>query len=509
MAEESVWQTYMSAHQRQKHSRWFEAGRTGDGRINVERKNLSRANCDGGYFQGARFVRCDLSESDISSGNLRDSEIVQCIWDDALLYSVNFDRSLIQDCRIVAAYLGIGDFIETQVKGGDWSKSDFHRSAWTNARVENVCFRRANFQAARLWGTKFVNCDFREANLLVATPHDAVFEHCDFRGANLQELSIKNTVFDKCCFHGCVGIPEVAGDCQIIEPDLAAAFDGSLVVDKKQLFCFWGLDKENTDRKITTLLQPAPEWEGDIGYDPQVAQAAWVKEGCTGTPPIYLEGKNLSQAFLYQAYLISTHLVECNLASSDLRRARLHQAKLINCILDRALLMNALATETLFQDCQVNQANVNRFELEKAQIIGGNWSDSEFNNCILHLSKIENVCFGGSSWRWADLRGTHFINCDFRGADLTDANLIGSVFERCDFRDAEISWAKLKKTTFEQCGFSGVIGNVLDWDFESEYESLIINPDLSENFDGTDARNFTSEAKKFFSDLSKKNQVKI
>ena len=509
MAKKSLWQLYIPASKRTAHRHWFETGRTGPGRIDIEGKNLTRAAADGAYLQGARFFKCDLSESDISSGNLRDAEIFECVWDDALLSGARFDRAIIEDSCFVGAYLGLSNFSETKIRGGNWSQSDLHRSAWIDAWVENVCFQKANFQGIRrLRGTHFIGCDFREANLLLAIPQDTVFERCDFRGAYLDELILKNTVFKECAFYGCIGIPELEGDCQIIKADLSEEFDNTNTVTQEQMLAFWGLENNAPKPEVSIFSLSAPQWEAYIGHEHQTTQAQWVNKGCAGPRPMNVKEKNLSRAFAYEAYFIAARFTKCDFAASDLRRARVQQAEFINCIFDEALLMYLEArqevhmrvpsSQALFQDCQVRKAHLNRSELEKLKIIGGDWSDSEFNNCIWHFARVENVCFRGSNWRWADLRDSHFIGCDFTGADLTETNLVGVTFERCHFREANFDWPKVRKTTFSQCGFKNAKGNVFDYGTEEEERSRVIEPDLSEAFDGTEILESIDDLKQLF-----------
>lgn len=479
----------LSDSQQEIHRRWFEGGCTGDGRIDVEAINLTDAVIPGAYLRGARFVQCNLTNSNLRTSNLRDAEIIECILDDSLLFSARFDRAIIKNCRIVAAYFELTDFIETKVQGGDWSKTDLDNSTWTGALVENVCFQQVNFWRSRLHSARFVNCDFRGASLRAAKTDNAIFERCDFRGAYLESFQFKNVVFKQCGFYGCVGTPRLEEGCQMIEPDLSAEFDQTGVVSSKQLFTLWGLSDTNSKPKPVIGIDQSPEWLEYLRSEKRGEQVRWVDQGRSGPRPMEVFGKNLSFAFVYEGYLSQSRFFGCNFTSADLRLVDMQEAQLSECIFDSALLMGLQGQKSQWHSCRGNGAILNRSELQEATLISGDWSGSQFHNCMWYYVRVENVCFRNTSWRKADLEGSVFINCDFRDTQWREVEAAKVVFEGCDFRGSDLEMLIMDQTTFSKCCFYNCRGTPF-YDHLSDETSSIIEPDLSENFDGTNVVDF-------------------
>ncbi|MFP4120407.1 MAG: pentapeptide repeat-containing protein [Coleofasciculus sp.] len=234
-----MWLLHLAALE--EHERWVRRGRQGSGCLVLENEDLKNAVLPGFNLVAARFKGCDFSQANIRGGNLTSIQLINCIWDNAMLEMATLDQAVIENCQFVGAYLNVGHFIEAQIRGGDWSKIDLHRSTWTNAQIRDVCFQNARFQGAKLHNTRLINCDLKGANIAAMTPDNAVFERCDFRHCDLNYLKLKNTLFNKCGFYGCTGTPTLEGECQVIEPDLSKNFDGSKIVDTEKLFQLWGL----------------------------------------------------------------------------------------------------------------------------------------------------------------------------------------------------------------------------------------------------------------------------
>jgi len=236
-----MWRAYLTRTTLKAHEKWARAGQQGSGRLVLEGKDLRDAVLPGPHLVAAQLVRCDARKANMRVGNLTSIELIDCTWDGAMLEMTRLNKAVIENCRFVGAYMNVGHFIGAQVRGGDWSQVDLHNSTWTNAQMVDVCFQDARFQGAKLYGARLIGCNLMRANVAAMTPYDAVFERCDFRYCNLNYLKLKNTVFYKCGFYGCTGTPTMEGACEVIEPDLSEAFDGSGVVDAAHLFQRWGL----------------------------------------------------------------------------------------------------------------------------------------------------------------------------------------------------------------------------------------------------------------------------
>ena len=489
MSTTSEWKLYLFG-KTEAHRNWVERGKVGEGRIDLEDKNLTRTIFSGKDLTNSRFVRCDWSNSNISA-NFAEAEITECTWNNSLLDGIRFNRASVEKCNFVNSYVGKGKFAKAKVKGGDWTRCDLDKSTWTDAKVENVCFERANFGEARFYGNRFVNCDLRNANLESATLRGAVFENCDFRGAYFEDLTFEDVMFIKCDFHGCTGIPAFEGEYTFIEPDLSPDFDGTGIVETEELLKQWKSKTPLSLRRTTKY----PQWLDYIFRNNEDAQADWVDEGMKDSPPMDVREKNLSRAFAYQVYFRAARFTDCDFTASDLRRAMVQQAEFIGCKFDDALLMyiegrqetslDVETTKVIFKDCTAQGAYFNRSELWIGEFIGGNWDGSFFNNCVWTLVEFENVSFENTDWRDAKLDGVKFINCNFRNALFHKADITASEFINCDFRGADFGFVDAQKVSMKQCAFYKVKGMVDDIKPLAEDEMRVIDADLSANFDGS------------------------
>jgi uncharacterized protein YjbI with pentapeptide repeats len=176
VSEPSLWLSYLSPTEQQAHQRWLEAGCTGIGRIDIEGKNLTKANPQMLNLTGGRIVECDLSNSKITYGKFISTEQIECIWYDAVLQSSKFSQSLLKNCRFTAAYMLGTDFTCSQVLGGDWSKTILRESVWTNAYVENTRFQQTSFGGAKFNNAQFMECDFQGADMMLTVLDNTVFK---------------------------------------------------------------------------------------------------------------------------------------------------------------------------------------------------------------------------------------------------------------------------------------------------------------------------------------------
>ena len=495
MSTTTQWQVCLKGSVTMAHRRWFERGRTGEGRIVLEEKNLTRATLRGNNLTKARFVRCDWSNSLISSSDFAEAEITECTWNNSLLYSIDFDRASIENCTFTDTYFGITHFIEAKVKGGDWTRCDLNKSTWTDAAVENVCFQRANFGEARFHGSRFINCDLRAANLESATLKGAVFEHCDFRGAYLEDFVFEKVTFINCGFYGCTGIPAFEGEYTFIEPDLSEAFDGTRIVESEQLSGQWKSGSGKSQPEAINSPADVSQWLDHLSREHEDAQVDWVIGKSEGDRPMNLSGKSLSRAFAYQAYLRAARFSNCDFTASDLRRSQVQQAEFIGCIFNDALLMYLEGTKNqyldvetskvVFQDCTAHGAYFNRSELWVAEFTGGNWDGSFFNNCIWTWAECHNVSFENTDWRGAKLEAVKFVNCNFRNALFDEAIIKGIEFINCDLRGADFGFTNGERVVMDGCGFCGAKGMLFDIKSIKDNEVRVKSADLSANFDGS------------------------
>src|SRR4051812_35802203 len=115
-----IWDSYWDAivgPRLKAHWRWYNRGRTGDGRLVVQDQDLRGAQIRS--LEGARLERCDLSGSALSL--MTDIELVDCIFDEANLMTSGWQRAKINNCSFRGAFMGAADFENAIVEGGDWT----------------------------------------------------------------------------------------------------------------------------------------------------------------------------------------------------------------------------------------------------------------------------------------------------------------------------------------------------------------------------------------------------
>lgn len=74
----------------------------------------------------------------------------------------------------------------------------------------------------------------------------------------------------------------------------------------------------------------------------------------------------------------------------------------------------------------------------------------------------------------------------------------GAVFYKCNFRNCNLDGAKVENTVFEKCGFYNCRGTVWDYATGETPKSQVIEPDLSEIFDGSGIIETIYDANTFF-----------
>jgi len=262
------------------HWRWWDQGKTGEGRIVMTDENLQGAQVRS--LDGARFERCNLSGSTISS--LDEIELVDCILDEGQFSSSDWRRARLQRCHLHGAWSGLGHFDGAIVEYCDWLGSYLERTFWPNATVTGASFRSCTLADSCFDGATFVDCDFRQANLSrkdftgdFARCANTRFVRCNFQGANLDGLRFNNTVLERCCFFDTSGKPDLEGPCTLIEPDFSSHCDGvdrltgrSTILDPDEVLRAWG--EWDPVRISQWSRDPTTKWEPEKHYPERSAR---------------------------------------------------------------------------------------------------------------------------------------------------------------------------------------------------------------------------------------------
>ncbi len=226
------------------HRAWYARGKTGDGRLILNGRNL------GGIavasLRGARLEHCDLSNANMSIGLMDAVELIDCVFDDARMNHSSWDQAELVNCRFLKAWLGLAKFEHARISGCDWTAAYLETSMWSNSDVNATRFVDANLVDSRFDGALFSQVDFRGAKLCrideaadFARCPNTRFIDCDFRGANLTGLRLNDTTFERCRFHGVIGAPVLEGPVTIIDADFSEAGDGSDLRSQAVVMAMW------------------------------------------------------------------------------------------------------------------------------------------------------------------------------------------------------------------------------------------------------------------------------
>ncbi len=227
------------------HQAWYARGRTGEGRMVLVDENLQGAQV--ASLAGVQFTRCDLSGARVVHVDLRYAEFIDCVFEDAGLNLSQWHGAVLKGCKFPGSWIGLADFVNTNVLRCDFSTTNFERTTWQHAEVVASRFYKANVTNQRIDTSTFRQCDFREASinrtdfkLDMAWARNSHFTDCDFRGANITGLRLNNTTFEHCKFHGIIGTPVLEGPITIVDADFSPDADGSDLRSQADIVAQWG-----------------------------------------------------------------------------------------------------------------------------------------------------------------------------------------------------------------------------------------------------------------------------
>jgi uncharacterized protein YjbI with pentapeptide repeats len=107
------------------------------------------------------------------------------------------------------------------------------------------------------------------------------------------------------------------------------------------------------------------------------------------------------------------------------------------------------------------------------------FSNANFDGSKWHRAVVTKCTLRGAVFFHADLSGSHFIDCDFRDADLQgfpDTPTEGATFLRCDFRRSGWHQRNLNDVSFVDCKLHGVFGHVIGAE-SARFERACLSPD--------------------------------
>ncbi len=230
------------------------------------------------------------------------------------------------------------------------------------------------------------------------------------------------------------------------------------------------------------------DWRRWLGPDALRAHAYWLRVGREGGGRLELEDADLGGVQLSGVDLTAASFNRCDLSGAELTYCMLAEAQVTACRFDRANLSNSTfdrgkIEQSTFEGACLDLATFHEASLHRAAFTDASLIHADFRGA--HISE--------ASFRRAVLRNAHLVDAAFLGCGFREANLSrdttqrhsggtarGSRFVACDFRHADVSALRLDQTTFERCGFHAIVGIPR---IDGPYR--LVSPDHGADFDGS------------------------
>jgi uncharacterized protein YjbI with pentapeptide repeats len=241
------WERFFDLAARRKHHQWLNAGRTGEGRIDVADLDMTNIDEGGARIPAARLTRCRLDGAKITLSTLDEWELIDCTGPRFNLVGSNLRRAVIRGGSFPNAEWRLVRFDGARIEGTDLREANFGRTTFDDGVLEDVSFAGAYLHDTTMEHTVLRRCNLQGADLRRTqnalsrhgTARGARFERCDLRGVDFDGRRLGDTVFNRCAFHGIKGKPELQGPVTILEPDLSPNGDGSEIGDAAAVLDAW------------------------------------------------------------------------------------------------------------------------------------------------------------------------------------------------------------------------------------------------------------------------------
>ena len=157
---------------------------------------------DGALLTGASLVEADMAEAVLDGAHL----------DGANLKGAVFDKSSLRRASLRKAQFADGDCLRSNLEASDWTeaeltKTSFHWSRLTGARLRGVRAGRGNFNGSQLAGADLRDGCFRNASFAEANLMGADLSGSDCTGANFSNAVLTNVRWDGARMVGAVFTP--------------------------------------------------------------------------------------------------------------------------------------------------------------------------------------------------------------------------------------------------------------------------------------------------------------
>jgi uncharacterized protein YjbI with pentapeptide repeats len=205
----------------------------------------------------------------------------------------------------------------------------------------------------------------------------------------------------------------------------------------------------------------------------------WLPQGIASEVERDLHSKILAKGRLAQIHADDVLVVALNLDDLPLTGLSVCRSKLVRisarqAALDMILAEAAIISESTFQAANLRLGNFSSVTFEKCDFSKANLDGSKWRRAV-----VKNCDFREAVLFHADLSGSHFIECDFRDADLQafpDTPTAGAMFIHCDFRRSGWHQRNLGDVSFVDCKLYGTFGQVTGLE-SAVFDRACLSPD--------------------------------
>lgn len=321
----------------------------------------------------------------------------------------------------------------------DFSGRDFGALSLPGLRLSNASFMGANFFDALLDNGSFTNSDFSAADLRFASLRTIAARDSDFAFARLSDANLSSSDFQSASFL----LAHLAGAdisfCNFVDADLRGAIledvdisftsfhrsriDANTIMDARLRAVWQIVNNQGAGRSFTNM---------DLSFT-DLSSANLTNADFRGAN---LNGVDIRFSDITGANLTTTNLQQIDwrgtiLDSTTILPAR---SRTIWDILNHPTAGRVLRSQDLTQGFWID-AN-----LERADLVGANFSFGVFVDPILAGAKASNAIFRnaeihGGNLRDADFRNSFFFDALLEDVDMTGAMTNGANFSGATFRN--------------------------------------------------------------------------
>lgn len=221
------------------HEDYCRAGVEGE-RLEVRGKDLTGMSLVETLLAGAIFEDCGLQNADLTGADLTGVSFVRCD-----LTRANLSDSCLNNAQIEASSFDDAKLVGAEMSSCFLSRSSFQRANLMRANLykatlEDVSLARARAAHARLKRALVTRCDLSDADLSELDSGRATFRSVDLRRSLMRAMRLDFTAFHDCAFAGVMGLPQVDGKVQIVDPDVSPVRDRSSIRDLQFFRDRWG-----------------------------------------------------------------------------------------------------------------------------------------------------------------------------------------------------------------------------------------------------------------------------